>query len=90
MDVVVAPGASVCDDPETPDVFAPDNGSHGTSLQNGHRMRLYLVDLPAGGSARILAIAVAAPERRFDRVAKVSEPVVDSIEFHVRSEENEG
>jgi hypothetical protein len=33
-------------------------------------------------SMRILAIAIVAPESRFERVVEAAAPVVDSIEFH--------
>ena len=46
-------------------------------------MRLYLLDLP-GGSARILAIAIAAPEPDFEHVVEAAAPIVDSFEFHAR------
>ena len=35
-----------------------------------------------GGSARILAIAISAPESEFERVVEAATPIVDSIEFH--------
>jgi hypothetical protein len=50
-------------------------------LEPGHRMRLYLVDLP-GGSAQILSIAIVAPKTSFDRVVESAEPILESIEFH--------
>jgi hypothetical protein len=50
-------------------------------LEPGHRMRLYLVDLP-GGSARILSIAISAPDSDFDSVIEEATPVLDSFEFH--------
>ena len=59
----------------------PEPGPTSLWLESGERMRLYLVDLPAGGSARILAIAVAAPEARFDQVVGAAAPVLDSVEF---------
>ena len=46
------------------------------------RMRLYLLDLPEGMSARILAIAIVAQESEFERVVNAAEPVLDSFEFH--------
>jgi hypothetical protein len=46
------------------------------------RMRVYVLDLPEGMSARILAIAVSAADSEFERVVKAAEPVLDSIEFH--------
>jgi hypothetical protein len=46
------------------------------------RLRLYLVDLPAGMSVRTLAITVVAPEERFEDVLAETVPIIDSIEFH--------
>ena len=46
------------------------------------RMRLYLLDLPEGMSARILGIAIAAPEEGFERVMEAAVPTLDSFEFH--------
>ena len=77
MDVVTAAGASVCDVEGLPQVVTE------TGLDQGHRMRLYLLDLP-GGSGRILAIAIVAPETRFERVVEATAPIVDSFEFHAR------
>jgi hypothetical protein len=76
MDVVAATGASVCHPVAAPLVVS------NTYLW-GDRMRLYLLDLP-GGSARILAIAIDAPEAHFERVLEAAAPIVDSIEFHAR------
>jgi hypothetical protein len=86
MDVVAAPGASVCDAIEAPQVLTPgdDGGWYYLDAKLGHRMRLYLVDLPEGSSTRILAIAVNAPVASFERVVELAGPVVDSLEFHTR------
>ena len=46
------------------------------------RMRLYLLDLPEGMTARILGIAIAAPEQGFERVMEAAAPTLDSFEFH--------
>ena len=66
----------------------------GTSFFSGGRlagvMRLYFLDLPEGMSARILAIAVAAPDVPcapdtkpcFERVIEAAAPILDSFEFH--------
>jgi hypothetical protein len=89
MDVVAATGASLCLTVPAPQVVAPaptagpngDLGSSGTPLARGHRMRLYLIDLP-GGSARILAIAIIAPDARFEHVVDAATPILDSFEFH--------
>lgn len=50
----------------------------------GHdgRMRLYLLDLPDGMSARILAIAISALDTEFEHVVEAATPVLDSFEFH--------
>jgi hypothetical protein len=45
-------------------------------------MRLYLLDLPEGMSARILGIAIAASEQGFERVMEAAAPTLDSFEFH--------
>ncbi|HEX9716930.1 MAG TPA: hypothetical protein VGA93_03205, partial [Actinomycetota bacterium] len=76
MDVVAAQGASVCEDVPAPMVLSD------IDLNERNRMRLYLLDLPEGMSARILAITISAPEANFERVVEAAEPIVDSIEFH--------
>jgi hypothetical protein len=85
MDVIPAPGASVCNwrgsqvlNPNAADFAGPEE-----ALEQGSRMRLYLLDLPEGLSARILAIAIIAPEARFEGVVEAAAPIVDSFEFHV-------
>jgi hypothetical protein len=85
MDVVVTTGASVCGVAGTPQVVTPnDLDDRGVGLEHGERMRLYLLDLPEGLSARILAIAISAPEPDLERVLEAAEPIVDSLEFHAR------
>jgi hypothetical protein len=74
MDVENTAGPLVCDP-------LPRSGVTRQLLAPGERMRLYLVDLP-GGSARILSIAVAAPETSFDGVMESATPIIESIEFH--------
>jgi hypothetical protein len=82
MDVVAAPGASICDAWGAPRVVTPnDHDWPGMDLEHGSRMRLYLLDLP-GGTARILAIAIVAPESRFEQVVEAAAPIMDSFEFH--------
>jgi hypothetical protein len=44
-------------------------------------MRLYLLDLPEGSSARILALAISAPETRFESVLEAAAPILVSFEF---------
>jgi hypothetical protein len=83
MDVVAATGASVCPDWEGPGVVRKtgvEDPDATVVVQGGYRMRLYLLDFP-GGSARILAIAIIAPEARFRDVVEAAAPIVDSFEF---------
>jgi hypothetical protein len=85
MDVVAAAGASVCDYMGTPLVLrvAEPRGPLGPDLGRGHRMRLYLLDLPRGSSARILAIAFVAPEASFETMLEEEEArIMGSFEFH--------
>jgi hypothetical protein len=83
MDVVAAPGASNCDY-EGPMPAVLEASYQVVEMPVGSRMRLYLLDLPEGISARILAIVIAAPESRFDQVVEKAAPIVDSVEFHTR------
>lgn len=59
-----------------------DNGV-ATGRATGDWMRLYLFDVPKGSSMWILAMAIIAPESRFERAVQAAAPVVDSVEFHV-------
>ena len=52
------------------------------SLSQDARMRLYLLDLPEGMSARTLAIAIVALDSEFEHVVEAATPVVDSLELH--------
>jgi len=64
----------------------------GYLQENGGVMRLYLLDLPEGMSARVLGIAIVAPHKSqrcdpgstpcFQRVMEAAAPVLDSFEFH--------
>lgn len=45
------------------------------------RGRVYLVDLPGGSGARVLAIAIFADEDSFETVLEWAAPIVDSVEF---------
>lgn len=74
MDVVNVAGAYVCNP-------YPRSAVTRSILEPGSRMRLYLVELP-GGSARILSIAIVAPEASFERVVEQAAPILDSFEFH--------
>ena len=90
MDVVIAAGANVCAggfliflvDQDVGSTTYCDRNGVCTGQASGERMRLYLFDVPEGSSMRILAIAIIAPESRFERVVEAATPVVDSIEFH--------
>jgi hypothetical protein len=76
MDVAAVPGASECDEDYGVPLVLTEHGW----LEQGERMRLYLLDL-TGGSARILAIAVAAPEPDFGHTVEAAAPILDSFEF---------
>jgi hypothetical protein len=84
MDVVAASGASVCDYWPAPLLLSSTTEQLPASMElpPGTRVRLYLLDLPEGLSARILAIAVLAPETRFESVMEAAAPILDSLEFH--------
>ena len=85
MDVVAAAGASGCEESPAPQVLTPNDGDWtGVGLEHGKRMRLYLLDLPEGLSARTLAIAISAPDASFEHVMEAAESIVDSFEFHAR------
>ena len=64
----------------TPTGLADGSRHFGVEMPVGHRMRLYLLDLP-GGSPQILAIAISAPEASFERVVGAAAPMMDSFEF---------
>ena len=85
MDVTAAPGASVCEEYPATYVLTHDStgNRNGLPIGEGSRIRLYLLDAPEGSSLGILAIAVAAPESRFDDVVADATPIIESIEFHV-------
>jgi hypothetical protein len=46
------------------------------------RARLILLDLPAGSTAKVLAIATITDEDSFETVVAAAQPIVDSIEIH--------
>ena len=88
MDVVAAPRASDCEGEGWPAVLAAtdlnDESHRLVEMPVGSRMRLYLLDLPEEISARILAVAIVAPEQRFDQVVEAAAPILDSFEFDTR------
>jgi hypothetical protein len=87
MDVVIAAGATVCETGilnlvfDTNAEIKVDNGV-ATGRATGDWMRLYLFDAPEGSSMRVMAMAIVAPESRFDVAVEAAAPVVASIEFH--------
>jgi hypothetical protein len=78
MDVVAVTASDHCQAL----VLRPGLNSSGDDLDRGYRMRLYLLDLPEGFSARIMAIAIAAPEPGFEAVVEAAAPIVDSFQLH--------
>lgn len=96
MDVRIAAGTTIsvaadkqgnlCDDGLLNPVFDQGRMYFGNGVATGRAtgdwMRLYLFDVPEGSSMRILAIAIVAPESRFERAVEAAAPVVDSVEFH--------
>jgi hypothetical protein len=83
MDVVVANEASICDSgsPEVLTVVNSGGGFGALWLEPGDRMRLYLLDLPEGSSARTLAVTFVAPEGAFETVLEYVQPILESFEF---------
>jgi hypothetical protein len=78
IDVTMAPGGQACGI----GMIEISRWVHTIGWDPGWRLRLYLVDLPEGMSVETLAIAVVAPEDRFDDVIAQTAPIIDSIEFH--------
>ena len=74
MDVIGQPGGNSCDLLLKDAPFSVES-----------RARLYLLDLPVGSQARVLAIATITDEDSFETVLDWAAPIVDSIEFHVTS-----
>jgi hypothetical protein len=99
MDVVIAAGTTMtvtadeqgnlCDHGLLNPVFDTDAEIHiddgvATGIATGEMMRLYLFNAPGGLSMRTLAVAIVAPESRFERAVESAAPIIDSIEFHSR------
>jgi hypothetical protein len=80
MDVVLAPRAVECQ------WSAPDISGTSPLLLNdtpifeGQGVRLYVLDLPPGGPARVLVIVI--PSADDERAHELAAPIIDSIEFH--------
>jgi hypothetical protein len=98
MDVAIAAGATVCvpttsgGDPLLNALLRPvldiyGAGVYDSGVWTGHAtgewMRLYLFDAPEGSSIGVLAIAIVAPEARFQRAVEAAAPVLESLEFHL-------
>jgi hypothetical protein len=87
MDVVAAPSASFCPNWAGPGVvrdpgpYGPEDADSTVVVGAGARMRLYLLDVP-GDSPRRVAIAIVAPEARFQHVTRAASAIVDSVEFN--------
>ena len=86
MDVTAVQGASVCGANPDPMVLQPDGDPDhaGFALREGSRMRLYLIDVPEGSSIDLLAIAIVAPEARFEQVIEAATPILESVEIPAR------
>ena len=82
MDVTAAPGAKSCAELQVEEVLTGnDQYWSGLAPKQGTRTRIYLLDLPDGYSAQTLALAIIAPEDRFETLLEAAEPVVDSVKF---------
>jgi hypothetical protein len=81
MDLTAAPGASPCKEYQLPEVLGKDDYWSALAPKQGTRIRLYLLDLPEGSSAQIMALAIIAPEDRLESLLEAAEPVVESVEF---------
>ena len=83
MDLTLAPGARSCPEDRKGSEPNPEDRIRGTGfpLELGSRMRLYLVDVPDAPATHILAIAVVAPDARFEAVLEAAMPIIESIEF---------
>jgi hypothetical protein len=86
MDVVLAPGARSCPwkDWNDPDIseMTPLLLKDAPFVDGPDRARLYLLDLPEGSAARVLALATITDEDSFETVLESAKPIVDSIEVH--------
>jgi hypothetical protein len=52
-----------------------------TEPASGEWLRIYLIDAPTGSPLNVVAVVIAAPESRFDRVVVAAQPVLDSLRF---------
>ena len=81
MDVVLAPGATICSWSEG-DISESGPLLKYARFEMKDRARLYLVDLPEGSQARVLAIVTITDEDSFETVLEAAAPIIDSIKFH--------
>jgi hypothetical protein len=77
MDVALAPGGKACGIGR----IVISRWIHELQENPGVRMRLFLVDLPDGMSARTLAITVKAPKDEFNAYLAEAMPIIESIQF---------
>jgi hypothetical protein len=82
-EVTLAPGVSCEHHPGSTRVLTYDPGQRVVWIDESSRIRLYLLDAPAGSSYGILAIAIKAPESRFESVVAEAMPILESIEFNL-------
>jgi hypothetical protein len=82
IDVLLTPDATEC-----PFALTNISGSgpllvKDTPIFEDQLVRLYLLDLPHGASARVLAVVI--PHADVENALELAAPIVDSIEFHAR------
>jgi hypothetical protein len=84
IDVAQAPGGRLCTSWGIAQVLTTVGGERRgeVALEEGSRMRLYLLDVPDGSGTWLMAIAVVAPEARFAAVIESAAPIIESVEFH--------
>ena len=78
IDVALAPGGRACGI----EGIEISRWIHELDLHPELRMRLWLVDLPAGMSIKTLAITAKAPYDRFEAYLAEAAPIIQSIQFH--------
>jgi hypothetical protein len=82
VDVVLTPGAVFCSWQEGGISWSSPLLGNAPFHPGADRARLYLLDLPAGSEARVLAIVTVTDEDSFETVLAFAAPIVDSIELH--------
>lgn len=86
MDVTMVRGVSECAPHDFPPVLMTADqdevpGLDHLDVPHGHRMRLYLLDLPEGSTARTLVITFRADEPAFESLLEEAPPILNSFEF---------